>query len=199
MVVCNGSYCYCYGVFDLGDEVSQNPSKSEVCIEELRSVLSYNEETGIFTWKVSPRNGIECGAVAGAPHKEGYITITFKQKYYLAHRAAWAFVFDYWPSEQIDHINRCRSDNRICNLREATPKQNSENASLRKDNKSGYRGVRWYAQLNKWRAQISQNNKTVHLGLFDDKQEAHAAYVKAAAIYHTRNQASYSTQIEDKS
>jgi group I intron endonuclease len=46
-------------------------------------------------------------------------------------------------------------------------------------NRSGIRGVSWHKTASKWRAGITINNKTIHLGLFDDLQEAGAAYLKA--------------------
>jgi hypothetical protein len=57
----------------------------------------------------------------------GYITIGFKYKHYLAHRLAFLYMTGQWPKEQLDHINGIRDDNKWANLREATPGQNSTN------------------------------------------------------------------------
>jgi hypothetical protein len=156
--------------------------------KRFRKLLTYEPETGLFFWKESPKGGICKGAPAGSITSQGYVIITIDRRGYRAHRLAWLFFYSVWPSNQIDHINRNRSDNRICNLQEATQKQNHENISLRKDNTSGYRGVHWDKTLKKWIAAIQNNRKNIKLGAFNDPQKAHEAYVKAASIYHTHNQ-----------
>lgn len=89
------------------------------------------------------------------------------------------------PSEGkiIDHISRDSLDNRRCNLRECTKKENSRNASLDKNNTSGYKGVSWRKDSNKWRARIRVDNKLIMLGNFKDKKDAAKAYNEAAKKY----------------
>ncbi len=85
-----------------------------------------------------------------------------------------------WPKDQVDHINQVKDDNRWCNIRECNSSQNKGNELLRADNTSGYKGVVWDKDRNKWRAQISINNKQTNLGRFDCKYEAARAYNEAA-------------------
>jgi len=87
-------------------------------------------------------------------------------------------------SNEIDHINGDKLDNRRENLRSATRSQNKMNSGKPKNNTSGYKGVCWYKRGNKWRAQIGINGKLKHLGYFEDKEEAAKAYKKAAEKYH---------------
>lgn len=61
----------------------------------------------------------------------------------------------------IDHINN-KLDNRILNLRSVSRSVNSQNKTVNAKSSSKYLGV--YKQKNKWRVQISFNNKTYSLG-----------------------------------
>jgi AP2 domain/HNH endonuclease len=88
-----------------------------------------------------------------------------------------------WPVE-LDHVNGSRSDNRWCNLREATHSQNRANAQMRTDNTSGFKGVTWLKQTGKWRARIEVNGKRIHLGEYDTRERAFIAYIFAQWKYH---------------
>ena len=77
-----------------------------------------------------------------------------------------------FPDALLDHINRNRSDNRICNLREANFKQNCENITLYSTNTSGYRGVSFNKKSKKWVAYIGHNGKTRFLGEFNSVVDA---------------------------
>ncbi len=83
-----------------------------------------------------------------------------------------------------DHKNGRKLDNQRANLRICTKKQNLQNQSLRKDSKSGYKGVCWNKADNKWRSQIRVNGKRKHLGLFTCLVKAAKAYDEAALKYH---------------
>lgn len=72
----------------------------------------------------------------------------------------------------VDHINRNTLDNRKLNLRLCDYKENSFNKSIRKDNTSGIIGVDFNKSNRKWRAKIKYNNVGIHLGYFDDINEA---------------------------
>jgi hypothetical protein len=85
---------------------------------------------------------------------------------------------------QVDHINRCGTDNRKENLRLATNAQNQRNARTRTDNKSGYKGVTLDKRTSRWRAMIRVDGVLKSLGFFDDPKIAHEAYKKASEKYH---------------
>lgn len=71
---------------------------------------------------------------------------------------------------QVDHINRCRLDCRIANLRICSKQENNLNTSIRIDSKSQIRGV--YQVKAKWVAYIGFNKKKIHIGTFETKEEA---------------------------
>jgi len=154
-------------------------------MDNIKTYLSYNPNTGIFTWITKNTNRIKINDIAGHKNSEGYIHIRFDGKLYLAHRLAWLYVNGELPKKDIDHINEIKDDNRICNLRLATPQENTHNqSSPMSTNASGFRGVHWHKQDKKWRARITVNGKAKSLGLFDTAEEAHEAYLKAKKELH---------------
>jgi hypothetical protein len=82
-----------------------------------------------------------------------------------------------------DHINGDRTDNRRSNLRRCTQAQNSRNTVLAKNNTSGVKGVSKTIE-GKWKARITFERKNIHIGVYDTKEEAAAAYSSAALVLH---------------
>ncbi len=82
----------------------------------------------------------------------------------------------------VDHINGKRWDNRRCNLRFADTTQNAQNQGLRKNNRSGYKGVYKHAN-GKYHARISVNKRHLSLGYYSDALQAARAYDSAAYFY----------------
>lgn len=90
------------------------------------------------------------------------------------------------PAElEVDHINsKAKYDNRKSNLRVATRQQNSANKGISSRNKSGVTGVSWSKSQQKWRARIHQNHKEIHLGYFENFEDAvHARKQAEEKIY----------------
>lgn len=148
--------------------------------ERLRQLFSYDPDTGLFT-RIHPQKKCRVGDVAGCVAKNGYITISVDVKKYYAHRLAWMYVHGYMP-EQIDHKNRDRSDNRICNLRPATHSLNESNKATKIGCASKFRGVSAHHSSGMWRARIKVNGKERRLGLFRNEVDAATAYNEAAIV-----------------
>lgn len=153
-------------------------------LSELNSLLDYDPETGIFVWKKTLSIRAMAGSIAGSSAKNGYRKTSIRGREHYLHRLAWAMSHGAWPIGQIDHVNGVRSDNRICNLREASPSQNVMNSKTRRDNLSGVKGVYWVACRNKWSCRITRDGNTVFLGYFHTIEDARIARDQAAAIYH---------------
>ena len=153
--------------------------------ETLKSLFHYCPDTGIFTRLVRTSSNARTGDVAGHLNKiNGYATIKVNRKIYLAHRLAWLYVYGNFPPDELDHINRVKSDNRIENLRIATHAENMQNQSIRSDNKSGNVGVSWHKVTQKWSAYITLSKKQTHIGTFHSIEDAIAARKAAEPKYH---------------
>ena len=147
---------------------------------ELKEVLDYNPDTGVFTWKNTVSNRAVIGSVAGNKDNHGYICIKINRKPYQLHRLAYLYMTGNFPENLIDHINHIKDDNRWTNLRDATYSQNMSNIVKYKTNTSGYKGVGWSKTAKKWRAQISYMHKDIYIGSYNTPQEASEAYKKKA-------------------
>lgn len=71
-----------------------------------------------------------------------------------------------------DHIDKNELNNLHNNFRECTHQQNDFNRGLYSNNTSGVTGVCWHKLCQKWKAAIMINGKSIHLGVFADKNEA---------------------------
>jgi hypothetical protein len=80
----------------------------------------------------------------------------------------------------IDHRNGNSLDNRRVNLRPASTVQNRYNTGVRSDCRSGMKGVRFVARLEKWQARFTANGKRESLGVFFTKELAANAYRQRA-------------------
>lgn len=148
--------------------------------ERVRDVLNYDPNTGILRWRVATGKKARPGKVVGCTDGHRRVLVGIDGYRTRAHILVWVWVHGEWPSMMIDHINGDPSDNRLCNLRLATPSQNQANRRRRCDNCSGLKGVHLHRQTGKWRAQIRVGGRSQHIGLFVSKEEAHAAYMGAA-------------------
>lgn len=103
--------------------------------------------------------------------KDGYLSVSLKGRNYAQHRIIWFIAYGKWPTHEIDHINGIVDDNRLSNLREATPSENSRNTKLRTDNASGYKGVHWRSRESKWRARVRVKGFAIER-CFHNKEDA---------------------------
>ena len=125
----------------------------------------------------------------GAPDGKGYRVINYYGKSTRVHRVIWIEANGPIPDGYVvDHINRDKSDNRLCNLRLLTTSQNGQNSDKPlRNNSSGVRGVSWSKTRNKWRAAIKHDGVSRHIGLYKTLEEAEAAYKAQAIKHHTHH------------
>ena len=108
------------------------------------------------------------------------------RKPYPAHRLAWLYMTGEMPSEQIDHINLVKNDNRFCNLRKATMPQNQWNTGIRSTNKSGIKGVYFDERKQKWIGAFRVNGSRFYTKGFETGNQAAEALSNMRTIHHDR-------------
>lgn len=151
--------------------------------EYVRELFAYKD--GMLFWKVKPAKQIAIGTRAGTLTKINYRIISIKGEFFLEHRLIWIMFNGEIPDGmRIDHKDGAPFHNHIDNLRLATTTQNIWNSRISKNNKSGYKGVSFCKDKNKWIAQIGANGIKKHLGYFSTPQLANEAYkIKAKELH----------------
>lgn len=161
---------------DLPDEVA-------VCISEY---LEYDPVSGKLMW-LRKRPGVrdmsqEAGTITSGSSTP-YRALVLKGMRLKAHQIAFWIMTGSIP-EFIDHKNGYGLDNRWENLRACTKGQNVANASARKTNTSGFKGISFHQGTGKWRAMLRYQGKRINLGLHATPEEASAAYQHKAEEIH---------------
>lgn len=143
--------------------------------QRLRELFDYVD--GELVRKVSPRR-----RYAKRDCTE-YLCTVIDKKVYRTHRLIYLYHHGYMP-KQIDHIDGNKYNNRVENLRECLPSNNSMNIGVKKNNTTGFKGVTWEKARNKWRTRVCVQGKTVYSGRFDDIELAELVAVEARNKYH---------------
>ena len=133
--------------------------------------FTYNPEEGIIT----NRHGRPVGTLTA----KGYLNINAVVAYkgtkvtcsIRAHQLAWVLTTGEY-SDQIDHKDRNKLNNKWTNLREATTIINNNNRKVFDKSKSGVTGVIWQSQRKLWQAYIIVSNRNIHLGFIPSLFEA---------------------------
>jgi hypothetical protein len=151
---------------------------------ELKSLLHYNPDTGIFTRLTRSAFCVNIGDIAGGISVKGYLVIKVNNRQYRAQRLAFLYMTGYFPKHMVDHINGIKTDNRWINLRDVSNRENNRNRKLSITNNSGCVGVLWYKPSKKWVSYIYINSKRIHLGYFNSLLNAVAARKSADIKYN---------------
>jgi hypothetical protein len=162
-------------------------AKSLPPIEILRERFRYCKDSGQLIWRKGRNKGKPAGWV-NRKREDLYVRICLsvngKVYLYLAHRIIWALVHGHLdPEVHIDHLNGDGTDNRLENLRIATPSENQRNKRKTKSNTTGVVGVTYRKNGKPWEASITLTKdgkrRTKYLGTFDTIEEAAAARKEA--------------------
>lgn len=151
---------------------------SKELVKELRATFEYHEDG----YLIRKKNGKPCGMRANTC--QGYAQVKVNGRMLYAHRIIYALMHSEMPEGEIDHIDGDPLNNRIENLRDVSGSENQHNSKKRKDNSSGFTGVSWANHAQKWRTEIWVDNRKIHLGYFEDFEEAVQARKLAKIRYH---------------
>lgn len=156
--------------------------------DQLKEVLHYCPETGVFTWLAGGSGRSGKGAVAGGFKTNGrsgksYGRIMIRGCYYLMHRLAFLYMTGEFPEDQVDHEDGNGCNNVWSNLQAATRGENAKNKRRQVNNTSGVVGVTWDKRSCLWCAYLDHNKCHEHLGYFRNKEDAIAARKAAEVLY----------------
>lgn len=177
--------------------------KMKYTLDKFTPILYLDSDYNL-RWKIDRRH-CKKDSLAGSLNSDGYSQITVNGSNYYVHRIAYMMIhsLDSLDSNIIlDHIDGNRSNNRPENLRIATKSTNGMNRGKQSNNTSGFKGVSFRKDVNKWLAKITKNGKAYHVGLFDTKEKAALAYCQAASEIHgefsnTNQQSTQSTFLHE--
>ena len=154
--------------------------------ERTRFLFDYDPPSGLLRRRRhANRNSsyLPLGEAVGHMENSGYLRISIDGRRYLIHKIVWLHFYGEWPKNHIDHVDGNRSNNRIANLRLATPSQNSANKKTNNNNVLGCKGVKLHKQTGKYHARIYVGGVTISLGLHHKMEDAARAYANAAKIH----------------
>lgn len=168
------------------------PLPSKAYLEEC---FTYDPETGLLYWKERPSSHFKTqrawkiwnskypGELAlNSPSSTGYLRGALDSRPLKAHRVIWKLWYGSEP-ETILHSNGNKTDNRIEKLSTGTQRENCLDQSKRINNKSGITGVYWNTRSEKWHVQIGDKSTSIHIGYFQNLEDAVAAR-KAAEVQY---------------
>lgn len=172
--------------------------------EEIRVVPEYPDYSVSNTGKVfSNKNGVCTELKLG---KSKYLNVSLyhngKSKTITVHVLMAIVFLGHKPNGTteivVDHIDKNKLNNHLSNLRLIS---NRENISRTIRGSSKYTGVSFDTHKQKWKASIRINNKTKHIGNFDNEKDASIAYQKVLndinnGIPFNRDNHSYVDRVE---
>ena len=155
-------------------------------LERLREVFEYRPDEGEIYRRSSRWRGKK-GEKAGGITPAGYRFALVDGLSYQVHRIIWKMHYGTDPINHIDHKDSDTTNNRIENLREATVSENLCNQRLRRDSKTGVKGLSYSTERNRvkrWRAVLMIRGRYVQVGRFHTKEEAVGALNEARDRLH---------------
>jgi hypothetical protein len=149
--------------------------------KRFNEVFEYKD--GELFWNKTLSNVAQKGKRAGCKSTSSYGSVMVDKKSYCIHKVIFCMHHGYIP-EQVDHIDRNRSNHKIENLRPATNGLNSMNKVVQSNNKLGIKNVCWNNTHRKWLVQVNAFGKRVVSKMFDNLELAELVALEARNKYH---------------
>jgi len=134
---------------------------------KLKSVFSYNSETGIFTNKAD-RHRAKKGQIAGCKRDAHGNVLSFRGTKIMARRLAWFFLYGEVPICFVQNKDGDIFNDSKDNLIQINGVDRRLSGKTRKDSVSGITGISYVKKKNKWRAYAC----CIDFGCFNSKKEA---------------------------
>lgn len=134
-----------------------------------RELYRYDPDTGIL-WRRHAR-----GEKTGRAKSNGYLVVCVDGRNYQTHRVIWLMTYRKWPTGNIDHINRVKTDNRLSNLRDVSQALNMRNSDRCVTKAQVIGPVR---SGDGWMVVLPHYLTTRTIGPFASPDEAHAAFLR---------------------
>ena len=159
--------------------------KQKITYDEAVLLFDYDKQTGNLIAKTKRKNA-KVGKILGCLTNRGYLQITLKKKSYFVHSVVWLLNYKCWPVHGIDHINGCKTDNRIENLRDVPSKINNQNKRepTAHNKYSKVLGVSWSERNQAWNPRIRFAGSQINLGHYKDLEKAKHIYLYAKRMLH---------------
>lgn len=129
----------------------------------------------MFKWRSSKQGRTKGYFIASREIKENGKSVQLK-----LHRV----IVGAKKGQYVDHINQDSLDNRRENLRICTNSENLRNRGKQSNNTSGFKGVSWNKNANKFSVRISVNGNDRFYGYFSDAKKAARVYNSLAKKLH---------------
>ena len=143
--------------------------------ENIGEYLQLDPTTGKLWWTQKPSPRVKVGDEAFTAGHNGYRRGRFQKRSLLAHRVVWFLHHGSQPPAGIDHINGNPADNRPENLRPAGQTLNTRNTRVRKDSKTGVKGVRGHVDSPNFQGQVRLEGKRYYTDWYPSIAEAEIA------------------------
>lgn len=160
----------------------------------LNLLFDYDAETGSFKKKFSMQHGVIEPREPKSSDGNGYLTVgitdsTGKTRLYRIHRLVYVMHTGEKipPGITVDHKNGIPDDNRFENLRLVSQKVNSRNKKRFNRNTSGYTGVSFNKEKDKWTSYIRIDGKLKYLGSYETAELAYQARLEYVGRFNLHN------------